>query len=154
MHPYSGKLKELNRVPLDTICDSKIEMRRFEDEDQEVVVLYVLRTLAKFFGGFYHFWNSDNDKEMILEGWKLGINDLSPRQIFAGLYEIVCGETQFIDYPPRSVLAFKNICLHSRIHYSITDKDLLLEAQRPVYSPEVAKSNIDKLKAILSSGRS
>jgi hypothetical protein len=121
----------------------------FEDIDQELVSEYVVGKLAGYYGGYKHFWEDPRDREMIMQAWKLGINDLTPRQVFAGLYRIISGDPSFVWSPPKHVIAFKFVCLDSTIADEILDKDLRLEYNPMRSSDEVTSENLKKLRGML-----
>lgn len=149
MHPYSDKLPELNNMPLKSLCDSREKLIMFEDIDQDLVYIYVLNKLAACYGGFHHFWDKEENKALIMQAWKLGINDLTPRQVFAGLYRIMSADPFYLLAPPKHVIGFKFVCLDSKIHDSILDRDVKLEYTPPPCSESVSKENLAKIRAIL-----
>lgn len=87
-------------------------LKEFGSDAVGLMTRLAFKKLAGGFGGHHHFWNDEDSKETAIDGWSLLIAQLNGRQIFNGLSQILNGKAiGYIDFPPKSAVAFRTICL-------------------------------------------
>ncbi len=86
-------------------------------------VYYILGRMAQQSGGYSFFWK-EGEKDFLFEGWVKGLSTMLPREIFAVLWLVLRGQTQFSPNPPRTPLEFKHLC-HTDPFFGRPDCDLI-----------------------------
>ncbi len=104
-------------------------LEQFSEEVQKKLVVYVVNTLARYFGGMHHYVDglslSDPDYEnkceialnRILPIWLSGLCDVSAGQIVSGLLDILNLKTEYQKWPPKNVIEFHAVCKIPRPAY-------------------------------------
>jgi hypothetical protein len=134
MHPFSEKFPELNEPPLSEWCLLYKQLNSFPLDDQNYILHFIFAKLASAFGGFHFFWESEEQANYMIEGWRSCLCDLNLRQLTVGLYSIVTLQTEYIARPPRSGIEFHKLCkdasprLYDKLNI-ITNPSNLLERE-------------------------
>jgi hypothetical protein len=147
--------------------DGNLSTRRLDqlsEEGQKKLVVYVVNTLAKYFGGMHHYVDglslADPDYEnkcklalnRILPIWLSGLCDVSTAQIVNGLLDILNLKTEYQKWPPKNVIEFHAVCKIPRPAYHDMPKEptncLQLEHDKDVARLRTEKIAHDELRKI------
>lgn len=92
---------------------SLLAFRSYEEIIKKAFLLNIFETISDFFGGTTYFIGSNQDQEKLshlLTIWISGLGGLTIAQILRGLLDIIEGQTDYIKFPPKSVLEFHSVC--------------------------------------------
>jgi hypothetical protein len=115
------------------LCASRLE--QLSEDVQKRLVLSVVTTLARYFGGMHHYVDglslADAEYEnkcklalnRILPVWLSGLCDVSASQIIHGLLDILNLKTEYQKWPPKSVIEFHAVCKMTRPAYHDRPRD-------------------------------
>ncbi len=101
----------------------------YPEAERNKFVTAIIVTMGAFYGGTHHFLPKDKTaasgeaeaanqvRNIILPVWRHGLSDCSVAQILSGLFLVIGGKTEHIEFPPASVMKFGAICRASRPAY-------------------------------------
>lgn len=101
----------------------------FQEPDRNRFLMAVIATMSVIYKGLHHFLPHTNAaslseqevtkqvKTMVIPAWRHGLADCSVAQILSGLFLVIGGRTEYIEFPPSAVLKFKAVCMAHRPAY-------------------------------------
>ncbi len=113
------KLPKLIEPPLKNLCESEFRLDMFDRDIQLFVIEFIHSTLSNFFRNDQCFGVTRDEQDQCRNVWISGLCDLTVLKIMNGLYEILSCRTNYVDFPPRTPMAFHKIC--KSINYLIVD---------------------------------
>lgn len=113
-HYLYDRLPELENEPY---CDMLLTSSRLDSYDlttREDAIDYVFLKMGTTYGKISLFGETDKEQRDIRASWISALCDLTFSSIMNGLYAVVAGRTEYVDFPPTSAVAFHKICREHR----------------------------------------
>jgi len=111
----------------------KPSLKRFEtfpESDRNKLLLSIIGTMAMMYNGLHYFIPNSTglgEEELkkqlasqVLPAWRHGLSGCSVSQIVSGLFLVTGGRTEYVEFPPSSVLKFRAICTSHQPGYHDT----------------------------------
>jgi hypothetical protein len=147
---YEDKLPEAYKLPFVNFLKSGERIFKLDKSEQVFIIEYILQKLSTIFGNRNYYASSLEEHQHVLEIWTMGLKDMTFKKILDGLYAIMKGFTAYIDFPPKSYIGFRKVCMDNNFNASVREekKELLIENRNG--SEEVARENIKRIREMMS----
>ncbi len=98
----------------------------YQEQDRNRFLMALIGTMSLVYKGLHHFLPVNNAsslseqeikdqvKNAVLPAWGHALADCSVAQILSGLFLVVGGRTEYVEFPPSTVLKFRAICMGHR----------------------------------------
>lgn len=98
----------------------------YQEQDKHRFLMALIGTMSLVYRGLHHFLPVNNAsslseqeikeqvKNAVLPAWCHALADCSVAQILSGLFLVVGGRTEYVEFPPSTVLKFRAICMGHR----------------------------------------
>jgi len=146
---YEDKLPEVYKHPFFELLKGYQKISSLDNRQQKFIIEFLLQKLRRIFGNKDYYSSSEEEYHDIVEIWIIGLQDMTFKRLMDGLYAIMIGRTEYIDYPPKSYLGFRKACVENSFDSNIFEPENPKTIENRIYSEEVAEENINKIKQLI-----
>ncbi|MFI4954523.1 MAG: hypothetical protein ACHP9Y_01270 [Gammaproteobacteria bacterium] len=121
-HYLFDRLPELKDEPFCDMLFTSSRLDSYELNTRTWVIEFVLLKMGSSYGKLQLYGETDQEQTNIRDSWISGLCDLTFSGIMNGLYAIIAGRTEYVDFPPTSVVAYHKVCREHRNADRIAEK--------------------------------
>jgi hypothetical protein len=146
-HPFIEKFPELVNEPMKSMLAEYKRLASYDSDIQKYVIMFLLEKLSSAFMKFKMYGVTEQEKHDTADLWRSGLCDLTFPGIISGLYAIVTGKTDCIEWPPTNPIAFHKISKQQVSYHVQMDKDLSCY-DKIAWDRDSAKKRSDSLRKV------
>lgn len=98
----------------------------FDEQSRNRFLMSIIGTMGVAYKGLGHFLPNatqadgnlqEQVRTQVLPAWRYALNDCSVAQLITGLFLVIGGKTEYIEFPPTTAIKFRAVCMAHRPAY-------------------------------------